>query len=283
MSGIFNGLINPISSWKDSTFIWKSSFFAGLLFSSSLTLYSGSPYAFFDRNLKQSLWTLGFSGLLVGLGTKLSNGCTSGHGVCGLPRFSLRSLAAVMTFMATGVITATLFPASQSITSSASSFEPRQYSNVFLGSSVAILLSNLAIVKGVSPSSSSISEILVSFGVGSIFGLGLLLSGMSRQSKVLSFLTLNSNWDPSLMFVMGGAVLGNLITFNLLIPQNKPPQNNTITKSFILGAALFGVGWGLSGVCPGPSMLALPYYFPTLMLSFIPMMAIGQYIASYIQ
>lgn len=106
---------------------------------------------------------------------------------------------------------------------------------------------------------------LVSLIVGTIFGLGLALSGMTQPQKVIGFLDLFGDWDPSLVFVMGGAVVVHLITYRwirkrptpLLSTQWHVPTKNEITPQLIMGSILFGVGWGLAGYCPGPALTSL--------------------------
>ena len=100
--------------------------------------------------------------------------------------------------------------------------------------------------------------------VGVLFGLGLVISGMCRVSKVLGFLTLSSNWDPSLAFVMGVGVTMNLFTFRYIRNNMAKPK---VAEKFIerppvplgartfIGASLFGIGWGMGGLCPGPAMI----------------------------
>jgi uncharacterized membrane protein YedE/YeeE len=100
---------------------------------------------------------------------------------------------------------------------------------------------------------------------GLIFGAGLLLSGMANPAKVLGFLDLTGNWDPSLAFVMIGAISISMIAFliaakrarSLLGLPIRLPAEKTITLRLILGSALFGMGWGLAGFCPGPALVAL--------------------------
>lgn len=107
-------------------------------------------------------------------------------------------------------------------------------------------------------------RILVGLMAGMIFGIGLIVSGMTNPSKVIGFLDLFGNWDYSLAFVMGGAVLVNLIFFKLIL-KKKPvldsshslPLKTDIDKSLIFGSILFGVGWGLAGICPGPGIVNL--------------------------
>jgi uncharacterized membrane protein YedE/YeeE len=89
---------------------------------------------------------------------------------------------------------------------------------------------------------------------GSIFGIGLIVSGMSNPQKVLSFLDIFGKWDPSLMFVMVGAISITAIYFILI--KNKSTKLNT-DKKLIIGSSIFGIGWGLVGICPGPAIVVL--------------------------
>ena len=96
------------------------------------------------------------------------------------------------------------------------------------------------------------------FGAGALFGLGLWLSGMANPRKVLDFLDITGNWDPSLLLVMGGAVMVTLVAFRPLIRRRGLVFEKTrIDAPLILGAALFGIGWGIGGYCPGPALTAL--------------------------
>lgn len=100
--------------------------------------------------------------------------------------------------------------------------------------------------------------------VGLLFGLGLILSGLSNPAKVLSFLDISANWDPSLALVMASAIAIGLVTFkiaggrttSLLGDPMRLPQDEKIDKRLIIGSLLFGVGWGLVGFCPGPAVVA---------------------------
>ena len=89
---------------------------------------------------------------------------------------------------------------------------------------------------------------------GSIFGVGLIISGMSNPQKVLSFLDIFGNWDPSLMFVMIGAISITAIYFTAI---KKKSTKLSIDKKLVVGSSIFGIGWGLVGVCPGPAIVVV--------------------------
>ena len=92
------------------------------------------------------------------------------------------------------------------------------------------------------------------FICGCIFGVALIVSGMFNPQKVLSFLDIFGNWDPSLMFVMVGAISITAIYF--IVTKNKSIKQNT-DKKLLVGSSIFGIGWGLVGICPGPAIVVL--------------------------
>lgn len=93
---------------------------------------------------------------------------------------------------------------------------------------------------------------------GLIFGLGLILSGMTDPHKVLGFLDITGLWDPSLAFVMGGAVSVAAVVFAMAERRNALVRSSAlIDRRLLLGALIFGVGWGLAGICPGPAIVLL--------------------------
>ena len=103
------------------------------------------------------------------------------------------------------------------------------------------------------------------FVVGLLFGLGLMLSGMTDPSKVLGFLDLFGAWDPSLMLVMGGAIAVGFFAFavaqkrttNFLGGALHLPTSSQIDQRLVLGSLVFGAGWGLAGFCPGPALVSM--------------------------
>ena len=100
---------------------------------------------------------------------------------------------------------------------------------------------------------------------GLVFGLGLIVSGMANPAKVLGFLDLAGAWDPSLVFVMGGAIavaslafaVARQRTLSMLGAAMKLPTSRDIDRRLVIGSLLFGIGWGVAGFCPGPGLVAL--------------------------
>jgi uncharacterized protein len=135
--------------------------------------------------------------------------------------------------------------------------------------------------------------VLLQFVIGLIFGFGLLLSGMSNPAKVLNFLDLGGiaagTWDPSLAFVMAGAVAITFVGFNFVLKRSQPlfaekfhvPTKAEIDRRIILGPAIFGVGWGLAGFCPGSALTALGLGSKSAVL-FVAAMLAGMVLARWI-
>jgi len=103
------------------------------------------------------------------------------------------------------------------------------------------------------------------FLVGLLFGLGLLLAGMTDPGKVIGFLDLSGLWDPSLAFVMGGAIAVGFFAFAVAKKRTQSflggalhlPTSNQVDKRLVIGSALFGAGWGIAGFCPGPALVSM--------------------------
>jgi hypothetical protein len=243
ISGIVAGLLSPQAGGRT----WRLLFLAGLIGGAVLAGRLGlGPLP----EIAAGWPLLLVAGLLVGFGTRLGGGCTSGHGVCGLARLSPRSLAATAVFMAAGM------------------------------ASVLVLQHLVGACKF------AFVDSLVS---GMMFGFGLVLSGMANPEKVLRFLDLaaipSGGWDPSLAFVMGGALIVSAPAFALARRRSRPlfaetvhlPEKRGIDRPLILGSALFGIGWGLVGFCPGPAIAALGldgWQAPLFVLAMLAGMAI---------
>ncbi|WP_339530990.1 MULTISPECIES: YeeE/YedE family protein [unclassified Pseudomonas] len=116
---------------------------------------------------------------------------------------------------------------------------------------------------------------------GLVFGIGLLVSGMTNPAKVIGFLDVSGRWDPSLAFVMGGAIAVAAVGFKfartrtrslLGLPMNLPTARN-IDRRLVMGSLLFGVGWGVAGICPGPALVLLGSGIPESVVFVIAMLA----------
>jgi uncharacterized protein len=135
--------------------------------------------------------------------------------------------------------------------------------------------------------------VLLQFVGGLIFGFGLILSGMSNPAKVLNFLDIaairSGTWDPSLAFVMAGAIAVALTGFRLVLRRPQPifaerfhlPTKSDIDARIIAGPAIFGVGWGLVGFCPGPAITALGFGSAAAVIFVVAMFA-GMWLARFI-
>ena len=124
------------------------------------------------------------------------------------------------------------------------------------------------------------SQRISEFLVGLLFGLGLLLSGMTDPGKVQGFLDLAGAWDPSLALVMGGAVLVGLCAFTLARQRTRTflgsalhiPKPRDIDRRLVIGALLFGAGWGLAGFCPGPALVTAAMVEPKALIFVVAML-----------
>lgn len=126
------------------------------------------------------------------------------------------------------------------------------------------------------------NRLIVSLLAGLVFGLGLAVSGMTNPAKVLGFLDFAGAWNASLLFVLGGAVGVTVVTFHFILRRKAPLLDDAfhlslsqlVDRKLIMGALLFGIGWGISGYCPGPAIasLAEPNWETWI---FLPAMLVG--------
>lgn len=107
-------------------------------------------------------------------------------------------------------------------------------------------------------------RIIASLVTGVTFGVGLAISGLTNPEKVLAFLTLTSDWDPSLLFTMGAAVLVTFVGYRWVLHRGPVleeelhlPTRTDLDRPLLVGAGIFGIGWGLAGFCPGPAITGL--------------------------
>lgn len=281
MSGFIRQLFNGPSAET-------LAFFVGMA-ASYLPLKAVAPqfitsYPEASITIPSALFTAGV-GALIGLGTKMSNGCTSGHMLCGLSRLSGRSIAAVATFFPVAIITHHL--AHPTLYTEACPSNVPCYIPVYPTSSTTIslvLLASVSIIAarivpqllrsaettktdGQSTKVLSSSREATQFFSGLLFGLGLHITQMSHPAKVASFLSFPTmeSWDPSLAMVIVFGVIPNLIEIQRKGFKNPPSFADKfslptktfkdVDAKFVAGAAAFGVGWGLTGTCPGPAVL----------------------------
>jgi uncharacterized membrane protein YedE/YeeE len=133
------------------------------------------------------------------------------------------------------------------------------------------------------------SRTLVALFGGTLFGLGLAVSGMMNPAKIVGFLDVAGEWDPTLAFVMGGALLVTIPAFRVILNRPRPvladgfdlPTKSTLDARLLGGAALFGVGWGLSGFCPGPAVAALTTGLAPV-FAFVAAMIVGMAVHTWV-
>ncbi len=126
---------------------------------------------------------------------------------------------------------------------------------------------------------------LIALTCGIFFGLGLGISQMIDSSRVLGFLDVAGRWDPTLLFVLGGAVGVTVIAFRFVLRRKNPffaekfylPTKTTIDRQLLVGAAIFGIGWGISGFCPGPGISSLALFNSWNPLFFVAALAVGSW------
>jgi uncharacterized membrane protein YedE/YeeE len=125
-------------------------------------------------------------------------------------------------------------------------------------------------------------SLVLGAGAGALFGAGLVLAGMTQPSRVIAFLDVLGSWDPTLAFVMAGAVAVYSVAYRVIHRRAEPwfdttfhlPKRADIDRKLVLGAAMFGVGWGLVGLCPGPALVSLSSGRPSV-ITFVAAMVVG--------
>jgi uncharacterized membrane protein YedE/YeeE len=133
-------------------------------------------------------------------------------------------------------------------------------------------------------------RLIVIYLIGVIFGTGIVLSGMANPAKVINFFDVAGSWDPSLAFVMGGALIVTAIGYRLVFGRKRPifegrfnlPTARNLDARLIGGSAVFGIGWGISGFCPGGALPALGTGKPDVFI-FVAAMLAGIFGARYLQ
>jgi len=368
-----SGICEGVALCEKDNFCWKISFTSGLMFPAQI-LVVWSP-SFFNQHGYQSSWAVFVvSGLFVGCGTRLSNGCTSGHGVCGLARLSSRSIAAVLIFLVTAVATANSLFGVAKVKDQGSDKMDSVHPWIII---LFLVINVSSVLFSIVSKRKKWREVFSSLFAGAIFSFGLILSGMVQRPKVLNFLMVGSvNWDYSLALVLGFAVILCFVMFRVILRnlespllcelrrkilsnkvytdedvrkvqevngdqekdeeneilensssgltpiapnKSKPkqesfnlsevqqcklslpqenihfnlqsydgctfgiPNNTIIDLPLVIGAFLFGVGWGMTGVCPGPGLLLSAAGLPKVAFGFLPGMVVGMYTAFWLK
>ncbi|KAL3803152.1 hypothetical protein HJC23_003427 [Cyclotella cryptica] len=325
-------VLAPRATLTSSKNQWKLCFVAAFALTTRLYVTLVDPDALKDDRLGYSqnipiVSPLGFivGGFLVGFGTRLGNGCTTGHGICGLARLSLRSFAAVMSFMATGILSATscsttcpLHPYLRTSYETVAKHLPTE-TTVAIGTVLASVAAGAAlpgILRSIPPKATPAEKedlenhyrkIGPSIVSAAFFSLGLVISKMAVSSKIYGFLNVkglkDGTWDPTLVCVMGGGFLVSFLSYQwvkgfqvfkhskaLECPANQKgksacfnvPTNKTIDNRLIIGEALFGLGWGFAGLCPGPAMFLAFAGHPNVLMRWWPSFFVGSVLAEQV-
>ena len=297
LTGISSSIFNCISL---NNLSYNLSLLTGMIFISSfmkcffnrslttLTL-DGPRFIETDSKFTGDLSLPGFiiAGFLIGFGAKMSNGCTSGHGICGIPRFSKRSIIATVLFIIFGCIFSTIkyyIPFLRPISYAFNSWDSKfiYYGVLILSILVILFLVYQSFKSGLKE---KLRDTVVAFVIGCMFSYGLLQSGMLKRHVIIEFLTIGKIWNIQLLYVFASVIGFNIVAFRFIINKGTPrykekfdiPENNEIDNKLLLGAAIFGIGWGLSGICPGTSIVGFYLYCPQT-LSFFIFMCLGMYV-----
>jgi uncharacterized membrane protein YedE/YeeE len=238
------------------------------------------------------------AGLFVGIGTQLANGCTSGHMICGLARFSKRSFVAVLVFCGVAFAVSKVFHSANFYQSAheakllpSMQFPSFSYTLLLLVLLAAVVAVYYVLIEYHSQIEKTPAKQYLEFIDGFVFAFGLIISGMTNPLKVLGFFDVGGpHFDPTLVCVAIGATMFDMYLFNQFILKKSKPvyspsftlsNTSEITAPLIVGSALFGAGWGLAGVCPGPAIVNVATLSPSLILFHI-MFGVGVFGRKYL-
>eukprot|EP00578_Thalassiosira_sp_NH16_P017667 CAMPEP_0181120114 /NCGR_PEP_ID=MMETSP1071-20121207/23972_1 /TAXON_ID=35127 /ORGANISM="Thalassiosira sp., Strain NH16" /LENGTH=386 /DNA_ID=CAMNT_0023204725 /DNA_START=17 /DNA_END=1177 /DNA_ORIENTATION=+ len=330
-SGLMSSFaVAPVRTMTEQSQQWKLAFFAAFCLTTRVYVTMIDKDALKDERLGYSsglpiVSPLGFilGGFCVGFGTRLGNGCTTGHGICGMARMSTRSIVAVLCFMATGMISATgcsatcpFYPYLRDSFDSVARHLPTE-TTITIGTVIASLAAGAALpglLRKAPQNATKVEQeehdndkrkIVPAIFSASFFSLGLVISKMTISSKIYGFLNVkglgDGTWDPTLACVMGGGLVVSFISYQWVksfamfkntnalecpLTQKPPidhfnnvPTNKTIDNKLIIGEAIFGLGWGMAGLCPGPAMFLACAGYPNVLLRWWPSFFVGSFLA----
>jgi uncharacterized membrane protein YedE/YeeE len=283
---------------------WRTAFLASVFLTSTVMFQPTHMPSSSSDPIHHTYVTYAIAGFLVGFGSKLANGCTSGHGICGLGRRSPRSLAAVLVMMLAGILTSTL----TTTTTTTIPFETMKRDGSFdaAGMYLAALASVLAAVAAARTNNKNDDNNKKLFGAvlsGGLFASGLFVGGMADPKRVLGFLDLSgfadNRWDGTLLGVLGAGLLVSWAGYQFVTGAhqvfNAPtlrhpialsksslfrvPGNKVIDARLLLGSACFGIGWGMAGLCPGPALCLAAVGSIPVLVYWWPAFFAGTYLA----
>jgi len=288
LSGVFNGMMEP----KGRNYTWKRVYTSGLMFgylvASVLLPEIATPQSFDGKVVSWAGVAIG--GFLVGSGTRLGSGCTSGHSLCGIARLSTRSFVATGIFLGTAMLVATELNSTGLLREQPSVYDVPCNGVRWLATAFAV---KLFLSSALIDESVSLLHDVLTFLCGYIFGFGLMLSTLARPDKLMaSIVWINwETWDATVVAVFGCGIFLNFVGFKLVLSLLKEPWVSStgwvhglkhfelptatkVTGRLVIGSLIFGIGLGIAGVCPGPAVglatLGVPKY-----AVFVPSMLMG--------
>lgn len=273
---------------------WKSSFLAGMIFAASLV---ASVYGFDEienTHVKpfeaEKLFFKGggliqfmISGFLTGLGLKLASGGLGSFSFFGIPKFNASSLTTLGISFIFAAITATLRSTFHILQGINVTKKFNEHLDFRLSIFIPLLMMGFNVLRNYKDTN-SVKEIAKSFGLGNLLAAGLMMAGLARRHQMLDFLSLNSRWNPFLLFVLAGGFLGNRLIANFFggSAPISGEGSSKINLKTLLGCGLFGTGLGISGLIPGAGLLVSAVYLPQIILFFLPFIAIGQFAGGFV-
>lgn len=330
-SGMMSSFVlAPRKTLTDPSHHWKLAFVAAFSLTARIYVTMIDRDALKDERLGYSsglpiVSHLGYilGGFFVGFGTRLGNGCTTGHGICGLARRSARSLTAVLAFMTTGILAASgcsatcpFHPYLRDSYESVANDLPTDFT-IGMGTVIASLAAGAALPGFLRKAPhenateaekddhhNNMRKIIPAIFSASFFSLGLVISQMTISSKIYGFLNVkglkDGTWDPTLACVMGGGLAVSFVSYQwvkglnffknsnaLECPLSQKssigcfniPTNKIIDTKLIIGEAIFGLGWGIAGLCPGPAIFLACAGYPNVLLRWWPSFFVGSFLA----
>lgn len=333
-SGLMSSfVVAPKKTLTDSAQQWKLAFLAAFCLTTRVYVTLIDKDALTDERLGYNsgipiVSPLGFTlgGFCVGFGTRLGNGCTTGHGICGMARLSFRSLAAVLAFMTTGILSATgcsstcpFHPYLRDSYDAVGKHLPTN-TTITIGTVIASLAAGAALpgVLRIAPHDATDTEkdehdnnkrkIVPAIVSATFFSLGLVISKMTISSKIYGFLNVkglkDGSWDPTLVCVMGGGLVVSFLSYQLVkgfnvfknpkalecpitqkpsVGQFNVPTNKVSDNKLLIGEAIFGLGWGMAGLCPGPAMFLACAGYPNVLLRWWPTFFVGSFLGEKVK